>query len=60
LIWKTYLLADQSPTTAARMFEAIYGGQMTRQKVQKQGAAIRQAWDQFDPEKSQELCDAVG
>lgn len=55
LIWKTYLLADQSPTITARMFEAIYGEQMTRQKVQKQIAAVKQAWDKFGPEKSQEL-----
>lgn len=55
LIWKTYLLADQSPTMTARMFESIYGEQMTRQKVQKQIAAIRQAWGQFGPEHSQEL-----
>jgi hypothetical protein len=55
LIWKTYLLADQSPTMTARMFETIYGVQMTRQKVQKQVAAIRQAWDQFGPAKCPEL-----
>lgn len=54
LIWKTYMLADQSPTITARMFEAIYGEQMTRQKVQKQMAAVKQAWDKFGPEKGQE------
>lgn len=54
LIWKTYMLADQSPTIAARMFEAIYGEQMTRQKVQKQMSAVNQAWDKFGPEKGQE------
>lgn len=55
LIWKTYMLADQSPTITARMFEAIYGERMTRQKVQKQIAAVKQAWDKFGPEKDQEL-----
>jgi len=55
LIWKTYMLADQSPTTTARMFEAIYGEPMTRQKVQKQIAAVTQAWDKFGPKKDQEL-----
>jgi len=54
LIWKTYMLADQSPTITARMFEAIYGVQMTRQKVQKQIAAVNQAWDRSRPEKGQE------
>ena len=28
------MLADQSPTITARMFEAIYDERMTRQKVQ--------------------------
>lgn len=55
LIWKTYILADQSPTITARMFEAIYGEPMTRQKVQKQIAAVTQAWHKFGPEKGQEL-----
>lgn len=54
LIWKTYMLADRSPTITARMFEAIYGESMTRQKVQKQIAAVTQAWDKFGPEKGQE------
>lgn len=55
LIWKTYLLADQSPTITARMYEAIYGEPMTRQKVQKQIAAVNQAWERFGPEKGQEV-----
>jgi hypothetical protein len=55
LIWKTYMLADQSPTITARMFEAIYGEQMTRQKVQKQIATVNQAWDKFGPKKGEEL-----
>lgn len=55
LIWKTYTLADQSPTITARMFEAIYGERMTRQKVQKQIAAVKQAWDKFGAKKDQEL-----
>ena len=55
LIWKTYMLADQSSTITARIFEAIYGESMTRQKVQKQIAAVTQAWDKFGPKKDQEL-----
>jgi len=55
LIWKTYILADQSPTTTARVFEAIYGEPMTRQKIQKQIAAVKQAWEKFGPEEGQEL-----
>jgi len=52
-IWKTYLIADKSPTTTASMFTAIYGEKMTRQKVQKQIAATNQAWKEYGPEKGQ-------
>jgi hypothetical protein len=52
-IWKTYLIADKSPTTTACMFKALYGEMMTRQKVQKQMAAVNQAWKEYGPEKGQ-------
>jgi hypothetical protein len=52
-IWKTYLIADKSPTRTAAMFTAIYGENMTRQKVQKQMAAITQAWKEYGPEKEE-------
>jgi hypothetical protein len=52
-IWKTYVIADKSPTTTACMFRAIYGEKMTRQKVQKQIAAVNQAWKEYGPEKGQ-------
>lgn len=51
LIWKTYILADQSDTTTARLFEQIYGDKITRQKVQKQVAAADLAWRDFGPKK---------
>jgi hypothetical protein len=51
LIWKTYILADQSDTTTARLFEQIYGETMTRRKVQKQIAAVDLAWREFGPGK---------
>lgn len=54
-IWRTYLLADKSPTRTAAMFTAIYGEKMTRQKVQKQLAAIDQAWREFGPQKESRI-----
>jgi len=48
-IWKLYVLADESETSAARHYHKLYGEAIARQNLGKQVQIAQQAWRLFGP-----------
>jgi hypothetical protein len=48
-IWKLYVLADESETSAARQYHKLYGEVIARQNLGKQVELAQQAWRLFGP-----------
>jgi hypothetical protein len=48
-IWKLYILADESETSAARQYCKLYGETIARQNLGRQVELARQAWKLFGP-----------
>jgi hypothetical protein len=56
-IWKLYVLADESETSAARQYYKLYGEAIARQNLGKQVEVAQQAWKLFGPSgKKTALC----
>lgn len=56
-IWKLYILADESETSAARQYFKLYGETIARQNLGRQVELAQQAWRLFGPSgKKTSLC----